>query len=127
MTMPDPTGVSGPGPLSQRTDIQPLRAPTGMPYGEQGPLLDAQRAVPLPESNPPMPNITGLGDPTARASEPVTAGAAAGPGPGPEVLSTATGDPRASGPISRALAKAAASDPSGELAALLSIAEQRGV
>jgi hypothetical protein len=128
MTMPDPVGVSGPGALSQRVDRQPLRAPTGLPYGEAGALMAAQRSAPLPEAPRPSPvNITGLDAESARPGQPVTAGAPAGPGPGPEVLSTATGRPAAGGPISQAIARAAASDPTGQLAELLVIAQQKGM
>lgn len=125
MTMPDPIGVAGPGPMSQRTDVQPLRAPTGMPYGDQGPLLDAQRQAPLPET--PRPNITGLDAPTARPSEPVTAGAPFGPGPGPEALALRAPGQPVGGAISQAIARAAANDPTGELAKLLLVAQQKGL
>lgn len=125
MTMPDPVGVSGPGPLSQRVDKQPLRAPTGMPYGEQGALLDAQRQAPLPET--PAPDITALDAPTARPNEPVTAGAPFGPGPGPEALSMRSPGQPAGGAISQAIARAAANDPTGELAKLLMVAQQKGL
>lgn len=125
MTMPDPVGVSGPGAMSQRVDKQPMRAPTGMPYGEAGALMDAQRAAPLPTT--PTPNITGLDAPTAAPGQPVTAGAAFGPGPGPEALSTAAVGQPAGGAISQAIARAAAADTSGVLQQLLIAAQSRGL
>lgn len=88
----------------QRTDMNAVRtlpavAPTGLPYGEHKQLVDAQRAVPLPAAPPatagpavasPVPTTPGslppFDRPTERPDEPVTAGLAVGPGPGPEVL-----------------------------------------
>jgi hypothetical protein len=124
---PDPVGVSGPGALSQRTDIQPLRSPTGLPYGESGALTDLQRQAPLPESNPASPPPPRLSDPTTNPSQPVTAGAARGPGPGLEALApTGVGQPPG-GAVSQALARVAATDNSGTFARLLSIAQQKGL
>ena len=90
---------------------QPAQAPTGMPYGEHKASIDAQQALPMAQVVPP----TGTGGPTPapdpaqrlqaavaaarrmrppspltgpsqRPAEPITAGMATGPGPGPEVL-----------------------------------------
>lgn len=82
-----------------------MAAPKGLPYGGQKQLLDAQRAVPVapppsqtggggggPQAAPqgpqgPMPG--GLGDifrSTERPDEPLTTGAPAGPGAGPEMF-----------------------------------------
>lgn len=84
--------VSGPGALSQRTDLsQPIRAPSGGPYGQRKMLEDAQRAAPLPAGSggPPSPAAlpagpgaaaTDIFGPTKRPGEPVTAGAPLGPG-----------------------------------------------
>lgn len=131
MTMPDPIGVSGPGALSQRTDKQPMSAPTGMPYGDRGQLLDMQRAAPMAASGPPTPPPTEIHAPSQRPTEPVTAGAASGPGPGPEALTPGQaanfGAPFSAGPISQAIARAASIDTSGTLAALLSVAQQKGL
>lgn len=93
----NPAPVSGPGPLSRRTDGgpggQPVRTPTGLPYGEAGELAQAQRAAPLAESpggadvtGVPVANLVGFGEPTTEPGTPVTAGAALGAGPGPEAL-----------------------------------------
>ncbi len=75
--------------MTQRS--QPVRVPTGLPFGERQALEDQQRAAPLPnsEGGPPQPagpptpqslrpDIYG---PTTRPDEPLTAGAPAGPGP----------------------------------------------
>lgn len=79
--------VSGPGPLSRRTDGpqggQPVRVPTGGGYGEGAELAALQEAAPLAESPGPQ---GGFGDPSAQLDTPVTAGAALGAGPGPEAL-----------------------------------------
>jgi len=103
-TPTNPAPVSGPGALSQRTDggpgKQPLRTPTGMPYGEGGALTQLQKGAPLaasPGGNTPAPaggagpagppaNVTPFGAPSQQPGTPVTAGAALGPGPGPEAL-----------------------------------------
>lgn len=95
---------------------QPAQAPTGMAYGDHQASIDAQQALPLAQvasstgpstaaptgppqdpaqrlaaavdaarrMRPPAP-LTG---PSKRPGEPITAGMATGPGPGPEVLRT---------------------------------------
>lgn len=92
----NPAPVSGPGALSRRTDgKQPVRVPTGLPYGEAGQMAAAQQAFPLAQSDggnvaPPaaaaQPPTIPFGAPTAQPDVPVTAGANAGPGPGQEAL-----------------------------------------
>lgn len=80
-----------------RSDLQAAKAPTGLPYGEHKQLVDAQHAVPLPNTPPPAAPIPPAGAgpavalgpfdrPTERPQEPVTTGLPTGPGPGPEVL-----------------------------------------
>lgn len=89
-----PAPVSGPGALSQRTDGRAGDAAgrlvndapsTG--YGEKAALQQAQSQIPAGRSAPqgPMqpPDMFG---PTRRPGEPITAGAAAGAGPGPANL-----------------------------------------
>lgn len=77
-------------------DSQPVRAPSGLDYGERKQLTDAQRAAPLPDNRggqPAPPPGGGPGGGGGRAapvvdvfgetdnpSEPATAGAALGPG-----------------------------------------------
>lgn len=103
----NPAPVSGPGALSRRTDggpgdsKQPIRVPTGGGYGDATQLQQDQQGAPLaaspggdvaPGGNPSvlagltMPAGPGLADGTTRPDEPVTAGAASGPGAGPEAL-----------------------------------------
>lgn len=88
----NPAPVSGPGALSARTDggpggPRPMDV-TGMSYGENGALNEAQTAAPMSAPPPgggapmaPPTPPTGLGDPTAFPDQPVTAGADAGAGP----------------------------------------------
>jgi hypothetical protein len=101
--MPAPTRpapVSGPGALSRRTDggpAQKLRALPDAKYGEQATYQQDQRGAPLAQaqgvpSAPPVGvneranAVVPFSAPTQRPDEPVTAGAAMGPGPGPEAL-----------------------------------------
>ena len=48
--------MSGPGAFSQRSDAapaaQPVRVPTGQPYGQAKQVENAQQAVPLPQGGP---------------------------------------------------------------------------
>jgi hypothetical protein len=128
MTMPDPVGVSGPGAMSQRIDKQPMRDVTGLPYGDAGALRSQQQGAPMAaQPQVPTPSITPLHAPTARPDQPVTAGAAAGEGPGPDVLNQRAPGQPAGGVIAQAIARAAASDPTGELAQLLVVAQQKGL
>ncbi len=69
--------VSGPGSLSQRTDMDP------MPNGQTP--TPASPSVKVPPAAQPM---TKLFDPTTRPDEPVTAGASVGPGYTPPVEPT---------------------------------------
>lgn len=102
------TGSMG-RPYTNRSDLRqsttaPATAPTGLPYGEHKALVDAQRTVPV--GSPPTPGAgvpppVGGGPagyagpqpgtlpfigPTQRPDEPMQAGLASGPGPGPEAL-----------------------------------------
>lgn len=78
----NPAPVSGPGALSQRTDSQPAMQLPDAAYGEQAEFQAIQGGAPMLEEalvNPPSPLLA----PSDRPDEPVTAGAALGPGPGP--------------------------------------------
>lgn len=89
--------------MSQRTDggppTQPIRVPTGGTYGQAQALQAVEAAAPMAASPgpaaAPKPRAAGrgpasaptaFGAPTQRPHEPVTTGAALGPGPGPEAL-----------------------------------------
>lgn len=132
-TPSNPAPVSGPGALSRRTDGQPARYASGMPYGDGQDFYDVQTSAPMAktdnaaagvrrarESQPRMVEepVTPLFSPTQRPEEPVTSGAALGPGPGPMTYDQP--------PAVNALLRAAANDPTGELDALASIVLRLG-
>lgn len=89
----NPAPVSGPGALSQRTDGGPAdkQATRRLPnagYGESKDFESIQGGAPMAEA-PSVPRQftgIGLGEPSGRPDEPVTAGADAGAGPGSEAL-----------------------------------------
>lgn len=103
-----PAQVSGPGPMSRRTDggaAQALQQLPNAKYGENAQYQSLQQGAPLaasgqgpsaspldPGSMPPNPaagQVVPFSAPSNRPSEPVTAGAALGAGPGPESLGIA--------------------------------------
>ena len=83
-----PAPVSGPGALSARTDggptTQPPMVADGGPYGSRKDQLDIQQGAALQGGGDPTANLIPLDAPTQNPGEPVTAGAAAGPGIGPQ-------------------------------------------
>jgi hypothetical protein len=102
----NPAGASGPGPLSKRTDGGPAQALRQLPnakYGENSQFQALQQgaslsASPSPQGapmqvpggqpgelppNPAAAQVVPFSAPTQRPNEPVTSGAALGPGPGP--------------------------------------------
>lgn len=99
-----PAPASNPGAGSRRTDgglEQKLRDLPDADYGENAEFVNSQRAAPLaqvPVTHAPSPSGGGAGGPdlmsmatpinapSARPNEPVTAGAAIGPGAGPDAL-----------------------------------------
>ena len=134
-TPANPAPVSGPGALSQRTDGQPARYASGMPYGDGQDFYDIQTSAPMASTDNVAAGkrvarrssqsvagaapVTPLFAPTERPEEPVTAGAAMGPGPGPSLASQSD--------VISSLVTAAANDPTGELDALASIVLRIGV
>ena len=91
MVLPPSRGApaSGPGRMSQRTDLSPSGQPTRLPSdtsdsprGTRQALERQQNAAPM-QAQAPAGLTGGAFGPTARASEPITAGAPLGPGPGP--------------------------------------------
>lgn len=102
----NPAGVSGPGALSKRTDGGPAQALRDLPdakYGENSQFQALQQgaslsASPSPQGqaqpfdanalppNPAAGQVVPLSAPTGRPNEPVTSGAALGPGPGVSAL-----------------------------------------
>lgn len=100
-----PAPVSGPGKMSRRTDGQPMQTLPDAAYGEQQTFRAIQSGAPmgqaplssteggLPVSPLNMTGVVPIGSPTQFPGEPVTSGAATGPGPGGEVIQTAPADP----------------------------------
>ena len=98
-----PSQTSGPGAYARRTDggpAQKLSQLSNANYGEQATYQQAQRGAPMaqtpgpsrgpsPSQYPSSPGanaVVPFSAPTQRPWEPVTSGAASGPGPGPESL-----------------------------------------
>lgn len=83
----EPAAASGPGALSQRTDggatSQPQMVASGGAYGDRKAMEEIQAGADMAAA-PPAPRPPGLLDPTAYPEEPITAGAAMGPGMGPQ-------------------------------------------
>lgn len=124
MTLP----VSGPGPYSKRTDKQPVREVTGLPYGEGQAIQAQQQGAPMAQTDgTPPPEPVPFTAPSSRPNQPVTAGADAGAGPGSEILTQRAPGAPAGSTLIQALHNATASDPSGSLAALLVEAMKRGL
>jgi hypothetical protein len=85
-----PAAVSGPGALSARTDgTQPELVASGGAYGERQAMEGIQAGADM-QGAAPAPRPPAMGDPTANPGEPVTAGAALGPGIGPEAAGIAS-------------------------------------
>lgn len=130
-TNTQPKPVSGPGRLSQRTDM----IPSGGAYGERKAMMETiaegnratpeQPAVPAPsvqQSTTPQ-RVTELFAPTEMPNEPVTTGNPLGAGAGPEVL---TLPQRSFSPVNT-LARLAQSDPTGEIELILQDLRYRGI
>lgn len=109
-----PPGNPGRPDLQQ----QPIRTPASPGYGQGVALEQAQQAAPLPqEPGPPSPADVqaaasampfppgGIGDPSARPNEPLTAGLGVGAGPGPEVLARPQGAPTVAATLMRLAAE----------------------
>lgn len=91
----NPAPVSGPGQYSRRTDgKQPVMDLTGGAYGDAQDFRNIEQAAPMAQSAPtpsgggapapaPPPSaVIPFGAGTQNPNEPVTSGAASGPGPG---------------------------------------------
>jgi hypothetical protein len=115
--------VSGPGALSQRTDMMTASDPNV--YGDRKATeeLMAGAAMAKQEPLPSTPPITGLFEPTQRPDEPVTSGNPLGPGPGAEalVLPARTFNP------TEILSRLAQNDPTGEVEMVLRELNSKGI
>jgi hypothetical protein len=125
-----PLQIGGPGKFSVREDLPPSQnygdrkamaeqiagAPTtGKPSARPAPASDVREAA-------TQEPITSLYAPTQRPDEPVTAGLALGPGPGPE----ARGGRPVEGKLSDTLAALLPFDTTGEISVLYQMALSRG-
>lgn len=117
-----PKPVSGPGRLSQRTDM----IPSGGAYGERKEMMETlaagNRATPA-QPSAPAPKVTGLFAPTEMPQEPVTTGNPLGAGAGLEVLNLPK---RSFNPVT-ILSRLAESDPTGEIELILGDLRARGI
>lgn len=117
-----PKPVSGPGRLSQRTDM----IPSGGAYGERKEMMETiaagNRATPE-QPAPPAPKVTGLFAPTEMPQEPVTTGNPLGAGAGPEVMNLPQ---RSFSPV-QTLTRLAQTDASGEIELILQDLRSRGI
>lgn len=104
----NPAGVSGPGPLSRRTDGGAAQALQKLPdakYGENAQFQSLQQGAALSASpgpagqaepfdlnnlppNPAAQQVVPLSAPSQRPNEPVTNGAALGPGAGASAVTS---------------------------------------
>lgn len=125
-------GASGPGKFSKRTDmnmgsiaygegVETAAIQSGAPLAKTADVRGA-RASDVREAAAQAP-ITPLYAPSQRPDEPITAGIAMGPGPGPEVL----GAGRQTEKYSDTLAKLLPFDESGEIAVLYQDMLARGL
>jgi hypothetical protein len=114
--------VSGPGALSQRTDMV---ASDPNVYGDRKATQELMSAAPMAKAQPvpSAPPITSLFAPTERPNEPVTAGNPLGPGPGPEALNL----PARSFSATQILSRLAQNDPTGEVEMILQDLSSRGI
>lgn len=121
-TNTQPKPVSGPGRLSQRTDM----IPSGGAYGERketAELLAAGNRATPQQPTTPAPKVTGLFAPTEMPQEPVTTGNPLGMGAGPEIMNLPK---RSFNPV-QTLTRLAQSDPTGQIESILNDLRFRGI
>jgi hypothetical protein len=118
----NPAPVSGPGALSQRTDggategmTQPVQEYTGLPYGQNKSVNDAQGASSM-AGDPFKSPLLDLMAPTQRPNESIFAGLTTGDGGGRELM---RGMPNTVPNIIDTLTYMAKFDPSGETELIL--------
>jgi len=121
-TNSQPKPVSGPGALSQRTDMMTNSNPNV--YGDRKITEELMAGAPMAKQQQvSKPTVTDLFAPTQRPNEPVTAGNPMGAGVGPEALNL----PARTFNASQILSRLAESDPSGEIELILQELNSRGV
>jgi hypothetical protein len=121
-TNSQPKPVSGPGALSQRTDMMTNSDPNV--YGDRKATEELMAGAPMAKQQQvSKPSITDLFAPTQRPNEPVTAGNPMGAGVGPEALNL----PARTFNPAQILSRLADSDPSGEIELILQELTNKGV
>jgi hypothetical protein len=114
--------VSGPGALSQRTDMMTNSDPNV--YGDRKATEELMSSAPMAKQRPVSPPpVTGLFAPTELPNEPVTAGNPMGAGPGPEAISL----PARSFNTTQILSRLAENDPTGQIEMILQDLNGRGI
>ena len=119
--------VSGPGALSQRTDMTPAEQVPSNPriHGDRKRMQSEISG--MIQAQPKQANIAkplaGLFDPTQNESQPLTTGNPIGPGAGPEMLNL----PARSFNPAQILTRLAQSDPSGEIDMVLREMQDKGI
>lgn len=95
-TPANPAPVSGPGALSRRTDGGPTSQPQmiapGGEYGARKEMQEIQGGAEMQgtQAPPSAADLIPFGAPTQNPDEPITAGAALGPGVGPQAAGIAS-------------------------------------
>jgi hypothetical protein len=114
--------VSGPGALSQRTDM--VNSDPNV-YGDRKATQELMSSAPMAraEAVPSAPPVTGLFAATERPNEPVTTGSPLGAGAGPEILNL----PARSFSATQILSRLAQNDPTGEVEMILQDLNSRGI
>jgi hypothetical protein len=114
--------VSGPGALSQRTDMLTPSDPNV--YGDRKEKEELMASAPMAKKpRAVQPNVTGLFAPTEFPDEAVTTGSPMGAGAGPEVLDL----PARSFNATQVLSRLAQSDPTGQVEMILQDLNSRGI
>jgi hypothetical protein len=114
--------VSGPGALSQRTDM--VNSDPNV-YGDRKATQEIMSGAPMAKAQPvPTPRpVVGLFDPTQKPNEPVTTGNPMGEGAGPEILNL----PARTFNPTQILTRLSQSDPSGEVEMILREMQSKGI
>ena len=113
--------VSGPGRLSQRTDM--VNSDPNV-YGDRKATQELMSSAPMAKAEAmPTTPVTGLFAPTERPNEPVTTGSPLGPGAGPEILNL----PARTFSATQILSRLAQNDPTGEVEMILQDLSSRGI
>jgi hypothetical protein len=114
--------VSGPGALSQRTDMMTASDPNV--YGDRKATEDLMSGAPMAKRpRAVQPNVTTMFAPSEFPDEAVTAGNPMGAGPGPEVLNL----PARSFNATQVLSRLAQNDPTGQVEMILQDLNSRGI